>query len=64
MPDDIARMKADLTARLAALERQHADQMALFRAGMVMAQTEGQIVALQQILAGMGSPDATPTDEP
>lgn len=60
---DESTMRADLEKRLAALQRQHADHLALMQAAMAIGRSEGQIIALQQILAGMGSP-TTPTDEP
>ena len=51
-------MQADLTARLATLERQHADQLALFRAGMAIGQTEGRIAELRAILTGFDQAEA------
>jgi ABC-type phosphate transport system auxiliary subunit len=50
---DEATMKADLTARLAVLERQlHADRQEIFRAGTALAQTEGRIAEVKAILSG------------
>jgi len=56
-------MQADLTARLAALERQHADQLALFRAGMAIGQTEGRIAELRAILSGFDQAAGEPDDD-
>lgn len=58
-------MQADLTARQATLERQHADQLALFRAGMAIGQTEGRIAELRAILSGFDQAVAVaePDDE-
>ena len=59
---DETTMQADLTARLEALERQHADQLALFRAGMAIGQTEGRIAELRAILSGFDQAVAEPDD--
>ena len=59
---DETTMQADLTARLEALERQHADQLALFRAGMAIGQTEGRIAELRAILTGFDQAVAEPDD--
>jgi len=59
---DDSTMQADLTARLATLERQHADQLALFRAGMAIGQTEGRIAELRAILSGFDQAPAEPAD--
>jgi len=58
---DTTTMHADLTARLAALERQQSDTMALFRAAHVLGAAEGRLAELREVLAGM-TPDP-PTDD-
>lgn len=55
-------MQADLSARLASLERQHADQLAQFRAGMTIGQTEGRIAELRAILSGFDQAVDEPDD--
>jgi hypothetical protein len=57
---DEARMRADLAARLAALERQHGDQLALFRAAIAMGQLEGRMAELRLVISGL---DGTGTEE-